>query len=66
MIVVYINSIGVKRVRLYSLSDYEEDLCLAAWPLVRKQLRHLDSILKKIAAESVEAKEIEYSSDKPR
>jgi len=46
MIVVHLNPSGVERVSFESQSDLEEDLCMAAWPLVRKRLGKLSAELK--------------------
>jgi hypothetical protein len=54
MIVVHINPAGVEQVYLESGSEFAEDLCLAAWPLVRKELNQLDKKLKKAAARTLE------------
>jgi len=65
LIVAHITPTGVEKVYFCADSELMEALCLAAWPLIRRELRLLDSKLREIAAKSVEAKEIEYSSDKP-
>ena len=62
MIVAHINPTGVEKVYFYADSELMEALCLAAWPLIRRELRHLDRKLKEIAAESVAAKEIAADS----
>ena len=54
MIIVHINPAGVEKIYLESGSDFAEDLCLAAWPLVRKELNQLDKKLKKAAAKTLE------------
>ena len=38
MIIVHINPAGVEKVFFQSPNDLFEDLCLAAWPLVRHEL----------------------------
>jgi hypothetical protein len=62
LIVAHINPTGVEKVYFYADSELMEALCLAAWPLIRRELRHLDRKLKKIAAESVRARQIEANS----
>ena len=47
MIVVHINPVGVEKVCFQSHSALMEDLCLAAWPLVRKELGRLHKKLRK-------------------
>jgi len=49
MFVVHINAAGVENVRVVSQSEAMEDLTLAVWPIVRKQLQILDKKLKKAA-----------------
>ena len=62
MIVAHINPTGVEKVYFCADSELMEELCLAAWPLVRRELRRLDSKLKKIIVQSVRADEIEANS----
>jgi hypothetical protein len=45
MIVVHIKPTGVDRVFFSADSDPAEDSCLAAWPVIRKELRRLDKKL---------------------
>jgi hypothetical protein len=54
MIIVHINPAGVEKIYLESGSELAEDLCLAAWPLVRKEVNQLDKKLKKAAARTLE------------
>jgi hypothetical protein len=54
--------LGAEKVYFCADSELMEELCLAAWPLIRKELRQLDSKLKKIMAQSVRADEIEANS----
>jgi hypothetical protein len=52
MIVVYIKPTGVDRVFFSANSDLVEDSCLAAWPIVRKELKRLDKRLRDAVAVS--------------
>lgn len=63
MIIVHINPAGVEKVFFQSPNDLFEDLCLAAWPLVRHELARLDRKLKKAAKKALS--EIERE-DEPR
>jgi hypothetical protein len=45
MIVVYIKPTGIERVFFHAESDLVEDSCLAAWPIIRKELKRLDKKL---------------------
>ena len=57
MIIAHINPTGVEKVYFYGDSELIEELCLAAWPLVRRELKRLDLKLKKISATAVHGKE---------
>ena len=59
MIIVHIDPAGVEKIYLESGSEFAEDLCLAAWPLIRKELKQLDKKLKKAAAQTLEMVEHE-------
>ena len=52
MIVVHINPAGVEKVYFQSDSDLAEDLCMAAWPLVRRELGRLDRQLRSATEEA--------------
>ena len=52
MIVVHIKPTGVDRVFFSAKSDVAEDSCLAAWPVVRKELKRLDKRLREAIAAS--------------
>lgn len=49
MFVVHINAAGIEQVHVISSCEAVEDLTLAAWPMVRKQLQILDKKLKRAA-----------------
>jgi len=53
MIIVHINPAGVEKVFFQSPNDLFEDLCLAAWPMVRQELGRLDQKLKKAAKKAL-------------
>lgn len=55
MIVVHINPAGVEKVYFQSGSDLAEDLCMAVWPLVRRDLDRLDKKLKRAAKRALGA-----------
>ena len=59
MIIVHINPAGVEKVYFQADSDLAEDLCLAVWPLVRKELDHLHRKLRKTAKRTLEMAEME-------
>jgi len=59
MIIVHINPAGVEKVYFQANSDLAEDLCLAVWPLVRKELDHLHRNLRKTAKRTLEEAEME-------
>ena len=59
MIVVHINPAGVEKVYFESNSDLAEDLCLAIWPLVRKELGNLHRKLRKATINELEQTETE-------
>ena len=52
MIVVHIKPTGVDRVFFSADSEFVEDSCLAAWPIVRKELKRLDKRLREAVAVS--------------
>ena len=56
MIVVHLSPSGVEQVSFESRSDLEEDLCMAAWPLVRKRLGKLSAELKEACGSITEEK----------
>ena len=53
MIVVHINPAGIEKVYFDSRTELAEDLCLAAWPLVRSELNRLHKKLRKAAQEII-------------
>ncbi len=59
MIIVHINPAGVEKICFQSDSDLAEDLCLAVWPLVRKELDCLHRKLRKAANKTLEMVERE-------
>jgi hypothetical protein len=54
MIIVHINPAGVEKVYFQSGSELAEDLSMAVWPLVRKELGRLDKKLQKAAINTLE------------
>ena len=50
MIIIHLNPAGVEKVYFQSDSYLAEDLCMAAWPLVRRELDRLDSKLRRAAS----------------
>ena len=54
MIIVHINPAGIEKVYFQSGSDLAEDLCLAIWPLVRRELDRLHRKLRKAADSTLE------------
>ena len=63
MIVAYINPQGVERIYFYGDSELNEKLCLAAWPLIRRELKRLDEQLKEVISGAIEAAEKEVTRD---
>ena len=59
MIVAHINPTGVGKVYFYAESELMERLCLAAWPLVRKELWRLDKMLREASSKALESAEQE-------
>ena len=57
MIVVHINPSGVEQVFFYGDTELMENLCLAAWPLVRRELNKLDEKLKDAMSGAIQAAE---------
>jgi hypothetical protein len=55
MFIVHINAAGVEEIRVVSQSETMEDLTLAVWPIVRKELQSLDKKLKKAARLAIES-----------
>ena len=53
MIVVHINPTWVEKVYFQADSDLAEDLCMAVWPLVRKELNRLHNRLRKTAGQAL-------------
>ena len=62
MIIVHINPAGVEKVYFQADSDLAEDLCMAVWPLVRKELDRLHKKLKKTAQKTLEMVEKESTT----
>ena len=54
MIIVHINPTGVEKVYFQSGSELAEDLSMAVWPLVRKELGRLDKKLQKAAINALD------------
>jgi hypothetical protein len=54
MIIVHINPAGVEKVYFQSGSELAEDLSMAVWPLVRKELDRLHKKLRKAAMTTLE------------
>lgn len=46
MIIVHINPAGIEKIYIQSDSDLAEDLCMAVWPLVRRDLDRLHNKLR--------------------
>jgi hypothetical protein len=61
MIIVHINPAGVENVYFQSTSNVAEDLCMAVWPVVRKELDRLDVKLRKAVRKTLATTEIEAS-----
>ncbi len=59
MIIVHINPAGVEKIYFQADSDLAEDLCMAVWPLVRKELDHLHKKLRKSANKTLKMAELE-------
>ena len=55
MIIAQITPNGVEKVFFYADSELMESLCLAAWPLVRKELNRLDERLKDAMSGAIQA-----------
>jgi hypothetical protein len=53
MLIVYINPGGVQRIQVQAATEFFEDLDLAVWPLVRKELDRLDRKLKRAAKKTI-------------
>lgn len=53
MLIVHITPAGVKEVQFRALNEFFEDLDLAVWPLVRKELGRLDRKLKRATKKSL-------------
>ena len=54
MIIVHINPAGVEKIYFQADSELAEDLCMAGWPLVRKELDRLHRKLRKAASRTLE------------
>jgi hypothetical protein len=54
MIIVHINPAGVEKIYFQAGSELAEDLSMAVWPLVRKELNRLHQKLQKAAMDSME------------
>ena len=65
MIVVHINPTGVQDIYFQSESELAEDLCLAVWPLVRKELNHLHRRMRKAAQKTLSMAHKEMSGNMP-
>ena len=63
MLIVHIGPGGVKEFQFHAASEFFEDLDLAVWPLVRKELARLDKKLKQAANNAVEMAEKESFSE---
>ncbi len=59
MIIVHINPAGVEKIYFQADSDLIEDLCLAVWPLVRKELDRLHRKLREATRRELEQAERE-------
>ncbi len=62
MIIVHINPAGVEKIYFQADSDLAEDLCMAVWPLVRKELNHLHKKLRKSAKKTLKMIEMETTA----
>jgi len=62
MIIVHINPAGVENIYFQADSDLAEDLCMAVWPLVRKELNHLHKKLRKSAKKTLKMIEMETTA----
>lgn len=62
MIVVHINPAGVETVYFQADSELAEDLSMAVWPLVRKELDRLHRKLRSAAKNSLDRIEREQSA----
>ena len=54
MLIIHIDPSGVKRIQLQAGTEFFEDLDLAIWPLVRKELNRLDRKLKRAAKKAIQ------------
>ena len=63
MIIAHIAPTGVERVFFYGDSELMENLCLAAWPLVRRELNKLDEKLKDATSEAIRAADSDESKN---
>lgn len=54
MIIVHINPAGVEKIYFQADSELAEDLCMAVWPLVRRELDRLHRKLRKAAYSTLE------------
>jgi hypothetical protein len=54
MFIIHVTPGGVKEVELQAITEFFEDLDLAVWPLVRKELDRLDRKLKQAATRAAE------------
>lgn len=57
MIIVHIKPTGIDRVFFHAESDAAEDSCLAAWRIIRKELKRLDKKLQQAAEGSATVSE---------
>ncbi len=54
MVIVHINPAGVEKIYFQADSELAEDLCMAVWPLVRRELDRLHRKLRKAADSTLE------------
>ena len=64
MIIAHIAPTGVEKVFFYADSELMENLCLAAWPLVRRELNRLDERLKDAMSGAIRAADSEVSDSR--
>jgi len=64
VIVVHISpTSGVEQMFFYADSELMEDLCIAAWPLVRRELNRLDARLKEAMSRAIQAADSDESKN---
>jgi len=64
MIIVHINPSGVEGVYFQSSSDLAEDLSMAIWPLVRKDLDGLDKKLRRAAKKTLDLLDMDAANER--